>query len=194
MLSTSAAVAPAAPRGVRRRTCMLSSPRMECASVEQTSFTPAASASRTCSPLRSSRDGETVDLERDVVLERDREDAVEVERVLGPAADVAALRVAEAAHGAGGAAPPRRAWSSRARGIRWPPCTLAWTQSSSARTSSGRSSRPSGRMSHSMPRRTRNGAQRLVGGGDLLGLAADVVGGQAAAPRRRPGVWSQIAR
>ena len=81
---------------------------------------------------------------------------------------------------AGCAAPPRRAAVISARGIRWPPWTLACTQSSSARTSSGRSSRPSGRMSHSIPRRTRNGASALVGGGDLLALAADVVGGQAA--------------
>ena len=48
------------------------------------------------------------------------------------------------------------------RGVRWPPCTLACTQSSSASTSSGRSSFPSGRMSHSMPRRTRNGASRSL--------------------------------
>ena len=101
---------------------------------------------------------EPVDLQRDVVLERDLEDPVEVERVLGPAVDVAPLGMAEAADVRVGGAPRARGRSSRGRGIRWPPWTLAWTQSSSARTSSGRSSRPSGRMSHSMPRRTRNGA------------------------------------
>ena len=36
---------------------MFPSPRIECASVEQTIFTPAASASRTCPPERSSRSG-----------------------------------------------------------------------------------------------------------------------------------------
>src|SRR5581483_12051014 len=39
-----------------------------------------------------------VDLERDACRERELEDAVEVERVLRPAADVAALWMAEAAH------------------------------------------------------------------------------------------------
>ena len=41
-------------------------------------------------------------------------------------------------------------------------------------------------MSHSIPRRTRNGASALVGRRDLLALAADVVGGEPAARRRRP--------
>ena len=51
--------------------------------------TPAASASRTCSPLQVEPVRQAVDLERDAVLERDLEDALEVERVLGAAADVA---------------------------------------------------------------------------------------------------------
>ena len=42
--------------------------------------------------------GEAVDLERDAVLERDLEDALEVEGVLRAAADEPARRVAEAAH------------------------------------------------------------------------------------------------
>ena len=42
--------------------------------------------------------GEAVDLDRDSLLERDLEDPLEVDRVLGTAVDIAAGRVAEATH------------------------------------------------------------------------------------------------
>src|SRR5437588_12611853 len=45
------------PRAVPTDRVMFSSPRSECASVEHTICTPASSASRTCSPLRSRRSG-----------------------------------------------------------------------------------------------------------------------------------------
>ena len=48
--------------------------------------------------------------------------------------------------------------------------------------SSGRSSRPSGRMSHSDAAEDAERRQELVRGGDLLTLAADVVGELADVP------------
>ena len=74
---------------------------------------------------------------------------------------------------------PRAA--SAGRRARWPGPSPARR----GRRPGGRGGRP-GRMSHSMPRRTRNGASALVGRGDLLGLAADVVGREARARRRPP--------
>jgi hypothetical protein len=62
---------------------MFSEPAAECASVEQTICTPARSASRTCSPLRSSRGESPLTSSATPCLERDREHALEVERVLG---------------------------------------------------------------------------------------------------------------
>ena len=97
MLRTSAVVAQPR-RAVRTASSMFSRPRTECASVEQTIRTPARIASRTCSPLRSSRGASPLTSIATPVLERDREHPLEVQRVLRPPADDPARRMAQAAH------------------------------------------------------------------------------------------------
>ena len=61
---------------------MLPRPSVECASVEQTIRTPARERLADVLAAEVEPGGEAVDLERDAVLERDLEDALEVERVL----------------------------------------------------------------------------------------------------------------
>ena len=75
---------------------MFPSPRTECASVEQTIFTPAASASRTWPADEVEPVRQAVHLQRDARLERDLEDPLQVERVLGPVVEDPPLRVREA--------------------------------------------------------------------------------------------------
>ena len=97
MLRTSAAVAPPR-RAVWTERIMFSRPRIEWASVEQTIGTPAADRLPHVVAAQVEARGQAVDLDRDPLLERDLEHALEVERVLRPAVDDPALRVAEAAH------------------------------------------------------------------------------------------------
>ena len=156
---------------------MLPSPRVECASVEQTISHAGLDAARTCSPLRSSRAGRPLTSSATPRLERHLEHALEVERVFGgrwlirrPVGwlrqRTCGLRIASR----------RPAPSSRAAASRWPACTLRCTQSSSASTSSGRSSAPSRQDVAFDPAQDPERRQLLVGGGDLLALAAHVVG------------------
>ena len=76
---------------------MLSSPRIECASVEQTICTPASTASRTCSPARSSRFARPLTSSATPVSIAASIVSLEIERVLGPVADEPSGRVAQAA-------------------------------------------------------------------------------------------------
>ena len=76
---------------------MFSSPRVEWASVEQTIATPASRARRTCSSRRSSRFGQPVHLDRAALLGEPGEDGLEVDRVRRPVVDQPPGRVAEAA-------------------------------------------------------------------------------------------------
>ena len=171
---------------------MFPSPRTECASVEQTIGTPAASASRTCAPERSSRSGSPFTSTATPVSS-----ATSKTRSRSSAFSGRWLRIRPFGCERQRAAGWRIASTTRSviasRGARWPAWRLICTQSSSASTSSGRSSEPSGRMSHSLPRRIRNGAS--------TSFAAAI----SSAWRRRssassPGttrtlrVWSQIAR
>ena len=76
---------------------MFPSPRVECASVEQTIFTPgrervAHVAGGEIEPVR-----EPVHLDRHARLQRDLEDLLEIERVLRPVVEDPALRVRETA-------------------------------------------------------------------------------------------------
>ena len=67
--------------------------------MEQTIGTPARSASRTCSPLRSSRAGSPLTSSGDALLPGDLEDPLQVQRVLRAAVDEAAGGVAQTADG-----------------------------------------------------------------------------------------------
>ena len=75
---------------------MFPSPRTEWAWSRQTIFTPAAIA-RARVRRQVEAVGQAVHLQRDAGLERDLEDLVEVERVLGPVVEDPPLRVAQAA-------------------------------------------------------------------------------------------------
>ena len=83
-------------RAVATASSMLSSPAMECASVETTSGTPASTARRACSPGEIEPVGEAVDLERHAGFERDLDHPLEVERVRRPEVDDPAFRMAQA--------------------------------------------------------------------------------------------------
>ena len=96
VLTTSALVAQPR-RAVWTENVMFPSLSVECASVEQTICTPARSARRTAAAEVEAR-SRPVHLERDALLERDSVDVIEVEGVLRAAADQPARCVAEAAH------------------------------------------------------------------------------------------------
>ena len=170
---------------------MLPSPPTEWASVEQTIFTPARSASRTCSPVRSSRSGRPLTSSATPSSSatsntRSRSRAFSGRRLISR--PLGWLR--QRTYGLRSACSTRLVNSRR--GIRWPPWTLACTQSSSASASSGRSSRPSGRMSHSIPRRMRNGASASLAAAISCACRRT---SRAVSPRTAPtaGVWSQMA-
>ena len=74
---------------------MFPSPRIECASVEQTIFTPASTACLHVDVAQVEPVRQAVHLQRHSLLERDLDQAIDVELVLGPAVDVPALRVRE---------------------------------------------------------------------------------------------------
>ena len=136
--------------------------------------------------------GQAVDLERDPVLERDLVHPLEVERVLRPAADEPARRMAEAAHvgvaqrllDALGHLRARHPLAAVHAGL--DPVELG-------EDVVGQVEPPVGEDVALDPAQDAERRQQLVGGGDLLALAAHVVG---VSPRTAPtaGVWSQIAR
>ena len=190
MLTTSAAVAQPR-RAVATESSMLPSPRTECASVEQTIGTPAAQRVADVLAAEVEPGGEAVDLERDAVLERDLEHALEVERVLRPAVDEPARRVAEAAHvrvaqrllDALGHLAPRHPLP--AVHARLDPVELGEDVVGEVEPAVGQDVALD-------PAQDAERREQLVRGRDLLALAADVVGVR---PRTAPtaGVWSQIA-
>ena len=191
MLRTSAAVAQPR-RAVGTESVMFASPRTECASVEQTIRTPAAQRVADVLAAQVEAVGQPVDLDRDALLERDLEHALEVEGVLRPAADEPAGRVAEAAHvrvaqrllDALGHLAPRHALA--AVDARLHPVELGEDVVGQVEPAVGEDVALD-------PAQDAERRQHLVRGRDLLGLAADVVG---VSPRTAPtaGVWSQIAR
>ena len=67
---------------------MFPSPRIEWASVEQTISQAGAQRLADVRPAEVEARGQAVDLDRDALLERDLEHALEVERVLRAPADV----------------------------------------------------------------------------------------------------------
>ena len=131
--------APCAPRA--RMSCR--APRASARRSSRRSARRPRAPRRTCSPRRSSRSGRPFTSSATPVSSATSIVALQVERVLGPVADQAPGRMAEAArrrvaHRVGHA----RASAPR-RGARWPAWSEICTQSSSASTSSGRSSVPS---------------------------------------------------
>ena len=78
VLRMSAGVAPPR-RAVATAYCMFARPTGECASVEQTSVIPAADGVPDVLGAEVEADRQPVDLDRDIVLERDLEDPVEVD-------------------------------------------------------------------------------------------------------------------
>ena len=135
---------------------------------------------------------EAVDLERDAVRDRDLVDAVEVEGVLGTAADDAPLRVAEAAHRgmfqrrdhAAGQLLPRHPLPAVDAGL--DPVELGQHIVGEVEPAVGQD------VALDAAQDAERG-EALVRGGDLLALAADVVAGEPPAGPTA-GVWSQIAR
>ena len=110
--------------------------------------------------------------------ERELEDALEVERVLGPAVDDPALGwLRQRTAGCSSAASTRRV-SSR-RGMRWPPWTLACTQSSSVEDVVGQVQAAVGQDVALDPAQDPKRGQHRVGGRDLVALGG--------AGRRRSG-------
>ena len=184
MLTTSAAVAQPR-RAVWTASSMLPSPSGECASVEQTICTRrdrvADVLAAEVEPVR-----QPVDLDRDALLERDLVDALEVDGVLRAAADQPAGRVAEAAHvrvaqrllDAPGHLRSRHPLA--AVDARLHPVELGEHVVGEVEPAVGEDVALD-------PAQDAERRQRLVGGRDLLGLAADVVGGEARhrADRRR---------
>ena len=133
-------------RAVATESSMLASPRIECASVEQTSLTPGLDRLPHVDVAQVEPVGQAVHLERDVLLERDLDQPVDVELVLGAAVDVAGPSGARGRRRAGCAAPRSTRSVCSRFGRRWPPWTLACTQSSSRedRSAAGRAGRPGG--------------------------------------------------
>ena len=158
---------------------MLASPRTECASVEHTIADARAQRVADVLAAKIESGGQAVDLQRDPVLERDGEHALEVERVLGPAGDEPARRMAEAAHV--GIA-QRRQDTLRHLGLRHPlsavdarlhPVELG-------QDVVGKIEPAVGQDVAFDPAQDAEGREDLVGRRDLLGLPADVVGGEPA--------------
>src|SRR5581483_8218374 len=179
----------------RRAVCtesgMFPSPTTEWASVEHTMAAPAASASRTCSPLRSSLGASPFTSSAtpvSIATSKTRSRSSAFSGLWPMSLPVGWLRQRTAGCRI---ASMTRAVISR-RGARCPACSESCTYSSSASTSSGRSSVPSRRMSHSAPRRMRNGASTSF-------AAAISSACRRSASASSPGttvtfgVWSQIA-
>jgi hypothetical protein len=136
--------------------------------------------------------GEAVDLERNSFLESDLEHALQVEGVLRPPVDVPALRMTEATHVG---VVQRLLDALRQLRSRHPltavhACLYPLELGENV---VGKIEPPVGEDVALDPAQDTERRQQLVRGGDLLGLAADVVG---VSPRTAPtaGVWSQIAR
>src|SRR3954471_4580014 len=191
VLSTSDGPAPPR-RAVATEFGMFPRPRVECASVEQTIATPASRARRTCSSRRSIRSGRPLISTARPCSARRAKTASRSTAFGGRwliSRPVGWLR--QLTYGDSRAV--RTRFVSSSREPRWPPWTLACTQSSSASTSSGRSSAPSRRMSHSLPRRTRNGASSSFASAISSPWRRT---SSAVRPVTAPTetVWSQIAR
>ena len=164
-------------RAVATEKSMLSSPRTECASVEQTISTPASQRLADVLAAQVEAVGQAVDLDCDALLERDLEHAVEVQRVLGPAVDVAARGVAEAAHvrvaqrrlDPRGHLAPRHPLAAVHAGL--DPVELGEDVIGQVEPAVGQDVAFD-------PAQDPERREALVGRGDLLGLAANVVGGR----------------
>ncbi len=129
---------------------------------------------------------QTVDLEGDSLLERDREDSVEIESVLGPAVQDSPLRVAERSRGR----MPQR--FAHGLGQLASGAPLAGVQADLdpiqlGEHVVGKVERPVGEDVALDPAQDAEGCEALVDSGDLLGLTAHVV-------RFEPGYDADVRR